>query len=428
MQLTAGLVAQPVYESTPLGTPVSPAGDCNGTAGTETSLGCEAPDFSGATTPKYDGDQENEPSVTRPRVMVIFGGRSSEHQISCATAASIMRAINTDRWDAIFVGITQSGQWRLMPSNPQRFEMLDGHLQSVPDDEGIPVALTPGNGHLVAFEVDGAVDLGAVDVVFPLLHGPFGEDGTIQGLLEMAGVRYVGCGVAASALSMDKHLTKTVLHAAGIEVGRWELITREQWNRDPAQCSARVEALGFPVFVKPCRAGSSIGISKVHSLHELPAAVELAIHHDPRIMVEGLLTGREVECGVLDTPDGPQAAPISEIVLPESQDGFYDFAAKYVDTDVIGLECPADLDEAAAHTIQSIAVRAFEALECEGLARVDFFFDPQSGQATVNEVNTMPGFTPISMYPRGWDVAGLAYPDLVDTLLRQALTRGLGLR
>jgi len=270
-------------------------------------------------------------------------------------------------------------------------------------------------------------DLGHVDIVFPLLHGPYGEDGTIQGLFEMAGVRYVGCGVTSSAVSMDKHLTKTVLAAAGIDVGHWELVTARQWDADATACMDRIERLGFPVFVKPCRAGSSVGISRVTCREDLPVAIKEAANHDPRIIVEASISGREVECGVLGSRSDWRSgtAPLGEIVIPEGE--FYDYEHKYVD-DVVGLSCPADVTPEYADRIRETAWRAFDALECEGLARVDFFLDEASDTVIINEVNTMPGFTPISMYPQMWAAAGLSYPDLLTELLTEAAQRPLGLR
>jgi len=374
----------------------------------------------------------------RPRVLIVFGGRSGEHEISCATAAGILRAIDRTKWDVLPIGITKDGEWVRVPDDPSLFELRDGRGQSVQAGD-TRVTLTEGGARLLEVsygpgpdgrlgDATSVADLGGVDVVLPLLHGPYGEDGTIQGLFEMADVRYVGCGVAASAISMDKHLTKTVLQSAGIEVGRWELITPRQWDVDPQGCRERVAALGFPVFVKPCRAGSSIGISRVDSVEELSVAIKEARNNDPRVIVEAAVTGREIECGVLqgrgDQP--PRTAPLGEIVLSEG--AFYDYDSKYIDTEAVGLVCPADVPEADAARLHEAAARTFEALECEGLARVDFFYVPDTHEVIVNEVNTMPGFTPYSMFPLMWAQAGIEYADLVDELLEGALERDLGLR
>ena len=373
----------------------------------------------------------------RPRVLIVFGGRSSEHEVSCATAAGILRAIDRDKWDVVPLGITKDGQWVPASDDPALLEFKDGKGQSV-EAGATRVALTPGGGSLVELSYDGdpadpgarvvgARDLGRVDIVLPLLHGPYGEDGTIQGLLEMAEVRYVGCGVASSAVSMDKHLTKVVLAGAGIDVGRWELITPLQWEADQGACLERAAALGFPVFVKPCRAGSSVGISKVESREGLAVAVKEAQNHDPRVIVEAGVVGREVECGVLGGRSDWRSAtaPLGEIEVPEGE--FYDYEHKYVD-DVVGLVCPAEVAPAYEERVRETALRAFDALECEGLARVDFFLDEDSGTVLVNEVNTMPGFTPISMFPQMWAAAGVDYPSLIDALLEEAAARTVGLR
>ena len=373
----------------------------------------------------------------RPRVLIVFGGRSSEHEVSCATAAGILRAIDRDKWDVVPLGITKDGQWVPASDDPALLEFKDGKGQSV-EAGATRVALTPGGGSLVELSYDGdpadpgarvvgARDLGRVDIVLPLLHGPYGEDGTIQGLLEMAEVRYVGCGVASSAVSMDKHLTKVVLAGAGIDVGRWELITPLQWEADQGACLERAAALGFPVFVKPCRAGSSVGISKVESREGLAVAVKEAQNHDPRVIVEAGVVGREVECGVLGGRSDWRSAtaPLGEIEVPDGE--FYDYEHKYVD-DVVGLVCPAEVAPAYEERVRETALRAFDALECEGLARVDFFLDEDSGTVLVNEVNTMPGFTPISMFPQVWAAAGVDYPALIDALLEEAAARTVSLR
>ncbi len=367
-------------------------------------------------------------ATERPRVLLLMGGRSSEHQISCATAAAILRALDREKWDVLPVGITTEGTWVRVADDPSLLEFTGGKGQSVPDD-GPAVTLVAGTSRLVEIaDEGGARDLGTVDVVLPLLHGPYGEDGTLQGLLEMSQVRYVGCGVTSSAVSMDKHLTKTILAAAGIDVGRWELITARQWEADAAECTRRVSALGYPVFVKPCRAGSSIGISKVDREEDLPAAIEQARVNDPRIIVEAFTSGREIECGVLGGigSEPHRASPLGEIVVPEGQ--FYDFQLKYFDTEGVSLLCPTSVSPEVEDRIQDIAVRSFEALECEGLARVDVFHDPATGSIVVNEVNTMPGFTPYSMYPQMWAAAGLSYRELLDHLLHEAMARPSGLR
>ncbi|WP_026460099.1 D-alanine--D-alanine ligase family protein [Schaalia suimastitidis] len=367
----------------------------------------------------------------RPRVLVIMGGRSSEHQISCATAAGILRSLDRTKWDVLPIGITEDGQWVPVDDDPAALEFKDGKGQSIHAGNET-VMLQPGTRRLLRISVgdDGArtvSDLGDVDVVLPLLHGPYGEDGTIQGLFEMSDVPYVGCGVTSSAVSMDKHLTKTILAAAGIDVGSWELVTARQWQEDPEACAERIGRLGYPVFVKPCRAGSSIGISRVDAPEQLAAAMKEAANNDPRIIVESLCEGREIECGVLARAgQRPEASILGEIVVPEGE--FYDYQLKYFDTDGVSLTIPADVDEAVAKQIRNVALEAFEALECEGLARVDFFHNPRTGSVVVNEVNTLPGFTPFSMYPQMWAAAGVSYAELLDALLGEALARPSGLR
>ncbi|HEX8496519.1 MAG TPA: D-alanine--D-alanine ligase family protein, partial [Actinomycetales bacterium] len=269
--------------------------------------------------------------------------------------------------------------------------------------------------------------LGDVDVVLPLLHGAFGEDGTLQGLLELGDVRYVGSGVLASAAGMDKHYMKVLLAGHGLTVGPYVVIQPRQWHSDPDAVLDSVAALGFPVFVKPARGGSSLGITKVDDVTGLRAAVEAARVHDPKVVVEAAVTGRELECGVLEDLDGtPRASELGEVEVLSGH-AFYDFEAKYSGTDDVRLTCPADVPASARAAVQEVAVRAFEVMGCEGLARVDVFWTPD-GQVVVNEINTMPGFTPHSMYPRMWAASGVDYAALVDRLLQLALNRPTGLR
>jgi len=273
-------------------------------------------------------------------------------------------------------------------------------------------------------------EFGQVDVVFPLLHGPFGEDGTVQGLLELADVRYVGSGVLSSAVGMDKHYMKVVLEAAGLPILPYAVVTDRAWRTDRDRALDEIDALGYPVFVKPCRGGSSIGISKVHDRGGLVDAVEEARRWDPKVVVEASagVGAREIECGVLEGLDDapPEASVVAEITVQGDHD-FYDFAAKYLPEESTVLDVPADLDEEVADEVRALATSAFDALSCEGLARVDFFL-LGNGSIVVNEVNTMPGFTPTSMFPRVWAASGLDYPALVDRLLQLALRRGTGLR
>ncbi len=366
--------------------------------------------------------------------MVLFGGRSSEHQISCATAGGVMRAIDRDRWDVVPVGITPEGQWVRQPDDPSRYEIRDGAGYTVTANDR-PVALVTGTNLLVDFTVgaDGNLDADGgeaptkIDVVLPLLHGAYGEDGTLQGLLELSKLPYVGCGVASSAVSMDKALTKAVLNQGGIPVGNWVSVSPRRWAEDREAVLTEITALGLPIFVKPCRAGSSQGVQRVTSAEEIIPAIEAAQEHDPRVIVEAELAGREVECGVLQRADGSLVvSPIGEIAVESVE--FYDYETKYFDQGAVTLTCPADLPATVTERLQAAALSAFEVLECEGLARVDFFYDPETDAITLNEVNTLPGFTPFSMYPTMLSAAGVTYGELVEELLLEALVRPSGLR
>lgn len=365
----------------------------------------------------------------RPRVLLLFGGRSSEHPISCVTAAGVLHAADRQRWDVVPVGVARSGRWSHDELDVASFRLDGDALPEVPEPEA-PVslrALSDGTVELTA--ADGS-SLGPVDVVFPLLHGPWGEDGTLQGMFESLGLPYVGCGVLASAVGMDKHFMKVAFQAAGLEVGPWETITARDWARDPEAALARAGALAYPLFVKPARAGSSFGITRVTEPAGLRAAVEEARRFDPKVVVEAGIVGREIECSVLDGHGAaaPRASLPGEIVVAhdEGETQFYDFESKYQDTGTTQLSCPAELPEEEIERLRALAIRAFEAVDGSGLGRCDFFFTPD-GRWVVNEINTMPGFTPISMYPAMWERTGLSYDDLISELLDLALERGVGL-
>jgi D-alanine-D-alanine ligase len=363
--------------------------------------------------------------VTRTRVAVVFGGRSTEHAISCVSAGSLLAAIDRDRYDVIAVGITPEGRWVLAPDDPAQLAISGRELPSVKDGPAVVLPGDPTVGGIVPLEQATEL-LESVDVVFPVLHGPYGEDGTIQGLLELAGVPYVGSGVLASAAAMDKAVAKPLLRDAGLRVADAVVVRRQEWEADSAACTRRVQQLSLPVFVKPARGGSSIGISKVSDWADLPAAVDEALRSDPKVLVEVGVRGREIECGVLDGPDGaPETSVPAEIRVVGDYE-FYDFEAKYLDS-ATELVVPAELPEGVTERLQEAARAAFLALDCAGLARVDFFVG-DDGALTVNEVNTMPGFTPSSMFPRMWAATGVDYPALVDRLLASALQRGTGLR
>ncbi|MBU2698671.1 MULTISPECIES: D-alanine--D-alanine ligase family protein [Pimelobacter] len=373
----------------------------------------------------------NAPTGRRIRVAVVFGGRSSEHAISCVTAGSVLQAIDRDKYDVVPVGIATDGRWVLEADDPQRHRITGpGQLPSV-DGDRAPVALAPtddGTGLVVSEPAETPRALGEVDVVFPLLHGPWGEDGTIQGLFEMSDVRYVGSGVLASAVSMDKAFMKVVLKDAGLPVMPSETVTAREWKADPQAVRERVAELGYPLFVKPARGGSSIGIAKAHTPDEIDAALEGALAHDPKVLVEVSAEGaREVECGVLEALDGGVDTSLPAEIRITGEHEFYDFEAKYLPEEHTELDVPAILPDGVQERMRAMAARAFTAVGCEGLARVDFFLMPD-GSLVVNELNTMPGFTPLSMFPQMWAATGLDYGALVDRLLTLALQRETGLR
>jgi len=352
----------------------------------------------------------------RIRIGVVYGGRSSEHPISVLSAGSVLAALDPAKYEVLTLGITRKGAWVRTDADPRQLQIAGSELPEV-HSEGTEIVLRPGTSEAAVFAGSSALALlDTVDVVFPVLHGAYGEDGTIQGMLEMAGIPYVGPAVLASAVAMDKLFTKVVLEAAGLEVGEYVVLRRG----DPV-LAADIERLGLPVFVKPARGGSSVGISKVRSYADLAEAVDLALEHDSKVLIEAAVTGREIECGVLQDADGTVSASLpAEIRLRPDVD-WYSFEAKYLD-DATDFDIPADVGERTVRAIQDAACRVFTALECSGLARVDFFVTA-TGTLIVNEVNTMPGFTPISMYPKMWAESGVPYPELIDRLVATALAR-----
>ncbi len=366
--------------------------------------------------------------TARIRVAVVYGGRSSEHAISCVSAGSILRNLDPQRFEVVAVGITPEGSWVLTDGRPETLAITDGTLPGVTTSSGAELALVadPGRrGQLVSMGEGAGEMLAAVDVVFPVLHGPYGEDGTIQGLLELAGVPYVGAGVLASAAGMDKEFTKKLWAAEGLPIGDHVVLR----SRETTLSLEERERLGLPVFVKPSRGGSSIGVSRVTSWDLLPKAIELARRHDPKVIVEAAMAGRELECGVLEFPDGRiEASTVGEIRVAGvggREDGFYDFETKYLD-DAAELDVPAKIDDEVGEQIRALAIRAFHAIDCQGLARVDFFLTEDG--PVINEINTMPGFTTISMFPRMWAASGVDYPTLLATMVDTAIARGTGLR
>nr|WP_214468100.1 D-alanine--D-alanine ligase family protein [Microbacterium flavescens] len=358
-----------------------------------------------------------------PAVAVLFGGRSSEHSISSATAGGVLRAIDRDRYRVIPVGITRDGVFVLEDDDPTKFGLDAERLPEVVDN-GTRVLWPEGGGDrmLRVRRADGSIDeVGAIDVVLPILHGLHGEDGTVQGFFDTLGIPYAGGGVLDSALCMDKHFMKIVLAAAGVPVSPSITVTRRRWELDPEGVRADAAALGEPTFVKPARAGSSVGVSKVHDPSELEVALELAFAEDDKVLIETAIVGREVEVAILEGRGGaPARASLpGEIVLTTRE--FYDFEGKYLGGDGAEVVCPADLTADEITAIQELGVRAFEAVGGQGLARVDFFLTADG--LYVNELNTMPGFTPISMFPKCWIASGVTYPELISELIDTALER-----
>ena len=363
--------------------------------------------------------------AAKKTVVLLFGGRSSEHGISCVTAAGVLRAIDRERFEVIPVGITKHGATVLLEESDLRGYRLDAEGLPEVAENGTRV-LWPASTEtrtLTVIESDGRLrPLGHVDVVLPTLHGPYGEDGTIQGLFELVDLPYVGCGVLASALCMDKHALKVVLQAAGIAVAPWRAVTRSELQRDPSLVARLGEGLSYPLFVKPNRAGSSVGVSRVTSPEELPAALDLAFAEDSLVLVESGITGREVEIAVLEGRSGAvprTSSVIGEIVFSGRE--FYDFEAKYLGASGVSLSLPASVTDAEFAAIRDASVTAFEVAQCAGLARIDFFLT--EGGPVLNEINTLPGFTPISMYPRLWEESGLSYTGLITELIELALER-----
>ncbi|MFC5928583.1 D-alanine--D-alanine ligase [Cryobacterium melibiosiphilum] len=358
-------------------------------------------------------------------VVLLFGGRSSEHSISCATAGGVLAAIDRERYTVIPVGITREGAFVLEDDDPAKFVLHpDAHADDLPVvvDNGTRVRWPDSTGSRELTVVENGVErsLGSADLVFPILHGPFGEDGTIQGLLELVGLPFVGSGVLASALGMDKHFTKTVFQQAGLPIAPWQTVTAEGWAADTAPAYAALDRLGLPAFVKPARAGSSVGVSRVSTPAQLADAMELALREDSKVLIESGLIGRELEVAVLQgRPGEPSRASVAGEVIVTGRE-FYDFDAKYLGAGGVELVCPAPLDAAELAEMQRLALAAFDAISGAGLARVDFFLTAEGW--VINEINTMPGFTAISMFPSCWLASGYTYPELIDELIDVALS------
>jgi D-alanine-D-alanine ligase len=348
--------------------------------------------------------------VKKLRVGIIYGGRSGEHEVSVVSAASIFKHLDRARYDAVPVLIAKSGQWVLGGKAP---EVLNA---AAVGDARATEALQPT-------EPSAAVAGSGFDVIFPVLHGPYGEDGTVQGLLELANIPYVGAGVLGSAVGMDKAVMKTLFAAAGLPIVPHLTVLRREWDKDKASIASRAaDHLRFPMFVKPANLGSSVGISKASSDADLGAAMELAFQFDRKAVVEAAVPNtREIECAVLGN-DEPDASVPGEVIVTH-RDGFYSYDAKYLDPEGASWKIPADIPAATAERVRRVSVEAFRALELSGMARVDFLLDGKGGDLYLNEVNTIPGFTAISMYPKMWEASGLTYPALLDRLIALALER-----
>ena len=375
--------------------------------------------------------------MSKRRVIILFGGRSAEHEISLLSARNVYLALDRDRFEPLLIGIDKQGRWRAEPTESLLGATGDPRhlkLAAAAREVAVPVRpQTPQTSSDVSSESglaatrpqeagEGALSiLGRDDVVFPVLHGTYGEDGTVQGLLELADVAYVGSGHLGSGIGMDKHVAKRLLLEAGVPVVPFRLITSAELRRDPEGSARRAAELGFPLFVKPANAGSSVGVSKVKDAAALVPALRAALDYDTKALAEQAVDAREIECAVLGN-DEPQASIPGEIVVTH-RDGFYSYEAKYVDEKGAEIRIPADIPAETAQRVRELSVATFRALELSGMARVDFFLDRKTGALAVNEVNTIPGFTAISMYPKLWEASGLPPKDLVSRLIDLALER-----
>ena len=349
-------------------------------------------------------------------VGILFGGKSTEHEVSLQSAKNVIDAIDKEKYDVTLIGIDKGGRWYLndrshflLNENDPKLIALNKSNQNmmfVPGAAG-PQAISPMSGGAAA---------GHIDVIFPVLHGAFGEDGTMQGLLKLADIPFVGAGVLGSAVGMDKDVAKRLLRDAGIPIAKFIVVHKR--SRSGVKFSEAKAELGLPMFIKPANAGSSVGVSKVKNEEQFYAALDDAFQYDTKVLIEEFVEGREVECAVLGN-DEPIASRIGEI---KAQQEFYSYEAKYIDENGAILEIPANLPEDVVKQIQTVAVEAFKVLCCEGMARVDFFLT-KDNRAVINEINTIPGFTKISMYPKLWEISGISYPDLIDRLIQLALER-----
>lgn len=358
------------------------------------------------------------------KVGVIFGGRSGEHEVSLVSANSIMKALNPDKYEVIPVGITRQGAWMVGVKPDALLEYGKSESRSclaLNAAGGGKASLNcdPSNKGLMLLDKPKAENQVQLDVLFPIIHGTYGEDGTLQGMLELADMPYVGCGVLASAVGMDKTFAKRLFHEAGIEIAPFKEVLRSRFRSQPDAVISEIESeLGYPCFVKPVNSGSSVGISKAKNRESLQTALELAAQYDRKILIESYVNGREIEVSVLGNDD-PIASLPGEIV-PCNE--FYDYNAKYID-ERSELKIPADLSPETTEQVRAMAIRAYKALDCAGMARVDFFLERGSNRVIINEINTIPGFTSVSMYPKLWEATGISYPELVDRLVDLAIER-----
>lgn len=345
---------------------------------------------------------------------ILFGGQSDEHEVSLMSATSVMKNLDKRKYDIVPIGITKTGHWYLYKGNIDELQKGDwvnnSYKAILPPD--------PSYKGLLYFE-DGEMKLIHLDVVFPVLHGPRGEDGTIQGILELANIPYVGAGVTASATGMDKVFTKDLLEHAGLPIAPYRTFTKKRWYGHGEEVTEEIESnIGYPNFVKPANLGSSVGISKTHDRRELAEAINLAARYDRKLIVEKAINSKDVECSVLGN-ENPIASTVGEIISTRE---FYDYQAKYHDT-TTRLLIPADIPEEKIEEIRGLAVEAYKAIDCQGMARVDFFYEEDTGRIYVNELNTIPGFTDMSMYPKLWEASGLSYEKLLDELINLSLER-----
>ena len=367
---------------------------------------------------------KEEEEVKKTRVIILFGGRSAEHEVSLLSARNVFLALDRSRFEPVLVGIDKQGHWRIEPEQTLLNATGDPRmLKLVAAGRELTVPVHPESAvtAIAAVADETRPVLASDDVVFPVLHGTYGEDGTVQGLLELADVAYVGPGHLGSAIGMDKDVAKRLLAQAGIPVAPWRMVTAHAMKHDPTACLARAGELGFPAFVKPANAGSSVGVSKVKNAGELGPAVRAALSYDTKVLVEAAVNAREIECAVLGNDEAIASVP-AEIVV-HHKDGFYSYDAKYVDADGADAKIPADLPPELTARVRGLAVETFRALELAGMARVDFFLDRDRNELCVNEVNTIPGFTAISMYPRMWEASGVPMQELVSRLFDLAVER-----